>query len=80
VKEHDSRKLARKIAENCEQAQYLVSLLEKHPDLICIIRPVILNIVNFRFESKELDQTNIEAIDAFNNELVADMQLSGMEM
>jgi glutamate/tyrosine decarboxylase-like PLP-dependent enzyme len=77
-KEHGFIKLGEKIAENCEQAQYLVSLLEKHADLIRIVRPVTLNIVNFRFEPKILGEANVEMIDTFNNELVADMQLSGI--
>jgi glutamate/tyrosine decarboxylase-like PLP-dependent enzyme len=47
LKEHGTAKLGQKIAENCEQAQYLVSLLEKHDHLIHIVRPVPLNIVNF---------------------------------
>ena len=77
-KEHGLIKLGKKIAENCEQAQYFVSLLEKHADLIRIVRPVTLNIVNFRFEPKVLGEANVEMIDTFNNELVADMQLSGI--
>jgi len=52
LKEHGIIKLGEKIAVNCEQAQYLISLLEKHGD----------------------------PIDAFNNKLVADMQLSGIRV
>jgi glutamate/tyrosine decarboxylase-like PLP-dependent enzyme len=80
LKEHDILKLGQKIAENCEQAQYLVYLLEKHAHLISIVRPVILNIVNFRSEPKEFDEKNVEIIDALNNDLVADMQLSGIAL
>lgn len=78
LKEHGTAKLGRKIAENCEQAQYLVSLLEKHDHLIRIIRPVSLNVVNFRFHPIELSECNSEAIDIFNNELVSDIQLLGV--
>ena len=51
-------KLGEKIAENCQQAQYLASLLRKYEHFIRIIRPVTLNIVNFRLEPEELDKSN----------------------
>jgi aromatic-L-amino-acid/L-tryptophan decarboxylase len=78
LKEQGIVKLGEKIGENCEQAQYLVSILEKHADIIRIVRPVTLNIVNFRFEPKELSEADSEIIDAFNNELVSDMQVMGL--
>ncbi len=78
LKEHGTIKLGQKIAENCQQAQYLASLLEKHQHFIHIIRPVTLNIVNFRLEPEELDKSNSKFIDTFNNELLADIQLSGI--
>lgn len=77
-KKHGIVKLGKKIADNCKQAEYFVSLLERHDELICIILSITLNIVNFRFESKILSETNVEVIDIFNNELVADMQLCGI--
>lgn len=76
--EHGAIKLGRKMADNCEQAQYLVSLLEKHEHIIRIIRPVTLNVVNFRLEPDELDKADHELIDAFNTNLADDMQLSGI--
>jgi len=78
LKEHGTIKLGQKIADNCQQAQYLASLLEKYKHFIRIIRPVTLNIVNFRLEPEELDKSNPELIDTFNNELIADVQLSGI--
>ncbi|CAF0793862.1 unnamed protein product [Rotaria sp. Silwood1] len=78
LKEHGTIKLGQKIADNCQQAQYLASLLEKYQDFIRIFRPITLNIVNFRLEPKELDTSNNESIDVFNNELLADIQLSGI--
>ncbi|CAF2732089.1 unnamed protein product [Rotaria sp. Silwood2] len=78
LKEHGMKKLGEKIAENCEQAQYLVSLLEKHNSFVRIARPVVLSIVNFRFEPNELSKANPEVIDDFNNELMADIQVSGV--
>jgi glutamate/tyrosine decarboxylase-like PLP-dependent enzyme len=76
LKKHGIIKLGEKIPENWEQAQYVVSLLKKHDDHICIIRPVTLNIANFRFELKMPSEKNVKVINAFNNDLVADMQLS----
>ncbi len=78
LKEHGIRKLGQKIADNCQQAQYLASLLEKYPHFIRIIRPVTLNIVNFRIEPEEFDKSHVVYIDEFNNELLADVQLSGI--
>ncbi len=78
LKEHGTIKLGEKIAENCEQAQYLASLLEKYNGLIRTVRPISLNIVNFRFEPNEFVNANSQIIDDFNNELVADIQLSGI--
>ena len=78
LKEHGTVRLGEKIADNCRQAQYLVSLLEKYEDFIRIVRPITLNIVNFRLEPKELAALDDESIDTFNNELLADVQLSGI--
>ena len=76
LKEHGTLKLGRKISENCQQAQYLVSLLEKY-SFVRIVRPVSLNIVNFRLEPKQFIGVDSYLVDIFNNELVADIQLSG---
>jgi len=78
LKEHGTIKLGQKIADNCQQAQYLASLLEKYEYFIRIIRPVTLNIVNFRLEPKELDKYDDRFIDVFNNELLSDIQISGV--
>ncbi|CAF4616830.1 unnamed protein product, partial [Rotaria socialis] len=78
VKEHGIVKLGQKIADNCEQAQYLLSLLEKHEHVIHIIRPVSLNIVNIRFEPNEFNKTDNELNDMFNNQLLADIHASGI--
>ncbi len=76
LKKHGIIKLSEKIPENWEQAQYLVSCFKKHDDHICILRPVTLNIINFRFELKIPSEKNVEMINALNNDLVADIQLS----
>lgn len=78
LQEHGIIKLGKKIADNCEQTQYFVSLLEKHEDIIRIIRPITLNVVNFRLEPNELDKTDYELIDTFNTNLADDMQHSGI--
>jgi glutamate/tyrosine decarboxylase-like PLP-dependent enzyme len=62
----------------CEQAQYLLSLLEKHEHIIRIIRSVSLNIVNFRFQPEELDTNDDKLIDMFKNQLFVDIHASGM--
>lgn len=80
LKEHGIRKLGQKIADNCQQAEYLVSLLEKYEDFIHIIRPVTLNVVNFRLQPKEFDISNSESIDRFNNEVLTDIQVSGIAL
>ena len=78
LKTYGTRRFGEKIVDNCEQAEYLVSLLEQHPEIICIMRPVTLNIVNFRFEPETLDRSDHASMDDFNRELVADIQLSGV--
>ncbi|CAF1474923.1 unnamed protein product [Adineta ricciae] len=62
-KEHGIDKLGQKIADNCEQAQYFARLLEKHADIIHVLRPITLNTVNFRVIPKELDGDDHEIID-----------------
>ncbi|CAF4105267.1 unnamed protein product [Rotaria magnacalcarata] len=80
LKEHGIIKLGQKITDNCQQAQYLASLLRKHKEFIRILCPVILNIVNIRLEPEVegLDKLNDELIDLFNNELLADIQMFGI--
>lgn len=78
LKEHGVIKLGRKIADNCAQAQYLVSLLEKHPHSIRILRPSSLNIVNFRFEPEELNTADDLLMNSFNEELLKHIHLSGI--
>jgi aromatic-L-amino-acid/L-tryptophan decarboxylase len=75
LKEHGLVRLGEKIAENCQQAQYLASILEQHQPMIEVLRPVTLNIVNFRMRPVDL---NDELTDQFNADLLADVQLSGV--
>ncbi len=80
LKEHGTIKLGQKIADNCEQAQYLLTLLEKHHQIIRIVRPVSLNIVNFRVEPEELDKNDNQLINIFNDELLKDIHASGIAL
>ena len=78
LKEHGMIRFGEKIADNCRQAQYLGLLLSKYEQSIKVIRPITLNIVNFRFESDELkSRLTDEQIDQFNDEILADVQTSG---
>lgn len=78
LKEHGTVRLGEKIADNCRQAAYLASLLEKYNSFVRVIRPVTLNLVNFRLEPEELKAFDDVFIDEFNNELLADVQMSGV--
>ena len=77
IKEHGLVRLGQSIAANCDQAQYLVTLLSKY-DFIRVFTPVSLNIVNFRMEPHELKDANPEIIDIFNAELVDDLTEKGV--
>ena len=77
IKEHGIVQLGQSIAANCDQAQYLASLLAKH-NFIQVFKPVSLNIVNFRLEPSELKNFDAETIDIFNDELVSDLQERGI--
>ena len=80
IKEHGIKKLGRKINENCQQAQYLTSLLDKSGHFIRIFRPVLLNIVNFRFQPDEFNETDFENVNKFNEELLLDIQSTGFAL
>lgn len=76
LKQIGLRRLADKISENCQQVDHFVSLLENHKNLIEVVRPVRLNIVNFRFKPLISESS----IDEFNHELLIDSQISGFVM
>ncbi|UJR06671.1 hypothetical protein I4U23_010957 [Adineta vaga] len=78
LQEHGFIKKGKMIADNCQQTQYLVSLLEKYKQIIRIIYPVTLNVDNFRLEPDELNKNNHELIVIFNINLSDDMQRSGI--
>jgi glutamate/tyrosine decarboxylase-like PLP-dependent enzyme len=73
-KEHGTRKLARIIEQNCDQAQYLAKRVANEQALE-LMTPCSLNIVCFRVREPDLDET---ALDRLNEEIVADLQESGV--
>lgn len=75
MKEHGTRKLGRMIDQNCAQAQYLRGKILEHVELE-LLAPVQLNIVCFRFHPPGQDDPRL--LDRLNEELVADLQESGV--
>jgi glutamate/tyrosine decarboxylase-like PLP-dependent enzyme len=73
-KEHGARKLGQAIERNCEQAQYLARRVASEPELE-LLTPCTLNIVCFRAIAPDLDDA---ALDHLNEEIVADVQESGI--
>lgn len=65
-KEQGLTRIAEKISDNCQQAKYLTSLIERNSKFE-LMAPVALNIVCFRFiaagfEASELDKLNKEIV------------------
>jgi len=73
LKEHGVKKYGRLVAQNCEQAKYLESLVEREPEL-AMMAPVPLNIVCFRFAPEGLEDARADAI---NEEILYGLQESG---
>ena len=65
--EHGTEKLGRSISQNCEQAQLLTSLVDRHPNLERLA-PTALNITCFRYGSD----------NAINQEIVLQLQEQGL--
>jgi aromatic-L-amino-acid/L-tryptophan decarboxylase len=74
LKEHGTKRFGEAIAMNCRQAQYLVGLLRRCPNLELMNSPM-LNIVCFRFRPPDWSEA---AVDDLNEEIVADLQESGV--
>ncbi len=74
LKEHGTRRLARKIEDNCRQARTLASLVADHA-LLELMAPVPLNIVCFRFAPPG---ATAKTLDRINGEIVAELQESGV--
>ena len=56
-------KFARLIAQNLRQARYLKERVEATPELE-LLAPVPLNVVNFRYRAKGLDETALNELNA----------------
>jgi glutamate/tyrosine decarboxylase-like PLP-dependent enzyme len=73
LKEHGVSKYGRLVEQNCEQAKYLASLVERAPELE-LMTPASLNIVCFRFAPRGVDEGKLDAI---NEEILFGLQESG---
>ena len=76
LKEHGTKRLGAKIAENCRQARYLGELVERSPSLQ-LLALVTLNIVCFRFASPDLGGMAPALVDQINRDIVIELQESG---
>jgi len=74
IKEHGSKKYARIIQQNIDQAFYLGELIENSPELV-LSAPITLNIVCFRFVSPDL--TGL-ALDEVNKQISINLQERGI--
>jgi len=74
LKEHGVRKFGRVIQGNIDQAHYLAGLVEDSPHLKLAL-PVSLNVVNFRYIRKVVDD---ETLDEVNKEIEIELQERGI--
>jgi aromatic-L-amino-acid decarboxylase len=74
IKEHGSRKYARMIQKNIDQAVYLGELVTASPELE-LSAPVTLNVVCFRYVAAEVDDA---AMDEINKNIVVELQEQGV--
>ena len=74
IKEHGSRKFARLIQQNIDQANYLASLIESQPQLE-LVAAVVSNVVCFRFIVPGLDENTRNAL---NKEILVELQEQGI--
>jgi glutamate/tyrosine decarboxylase-like PLP-dependent enzyme len=83
LKEHGTRKYARMIQQNIDQARYLAELVDAAPELE-LAAPVPLNVVCFRYVGPGLDDAapkalnNNAALDALNKEILVELQEGGI--
>jgi aromatic-L-amino-acid decarboxylase len=74
IKEHGSRKYARIIQQNIDQALYLGELVNASPELE-LSAPVTLNVVCFRYVAPALDNAEL---DELNKRIVIELQEQGV--
>jgi glutamate/tyrosine decarboxylase-like PLP-dependent enzyme len=76
LKEHGAEKFGRLIRQNVDQVHYLAALVAETPELE-MLAPAPLNVACFRYTAEGLDD---EALDALNNELLLQLQESGLAL
>jgi aromatic-L-amino-acid decarboxylase len=74
IKEYGSKKYARIIQQNIDQATYLGELVKASPNLV-LTAPITLNIVCFRFVSSHADDAEL---DKANKQIAVDLQEQGI--
>jgi glutamate/tyrosine decarboxylase-like PLP-dependent enzyme len=74
IKEHGSRKYARMIQKNIDQAVYLGERVAASPELE-LSAPITLNVVCFRYVASDLDDA---ALDELNKQIVVELQEQGV--
>jgi aromatic-L-amino-acid decarboxylase len=74
LKEHGSRKYARIIQQNIDQALYLGELVNASPELE-LSAPVTLNVVCFRYVTPDMDDY---ILDELNKQIVIELQEQGV--
>jgi glutamate/tyrosine decarboxylase-like PLP-dependent enzyme len=74
LKEHGSRKYARMIQKNIDQAVYLGERVAASPELE-LSAPITLNVVCFRYVAPDLDDA---ALDELNKTIVVELQEQGV--
>jgi len=74
LKEQGSRKYARIIQQNIDQAVYLGELVRASPELE-LAAPVTLNVVCFRYVAHSL---NVDELDEVNKQIVVELQEQGV--
>ena len=74
LKEHGTRRLGELVERNCAQAQWLTERVKREPGLE-LLAPAAMNIVCFRVRVEGMTEAEL---DAFNEDVVADVQESGV--
>lgn len=74
IKAYGMDRLAEVVARNCRQANLLGRAVQSRDDLE-LLAPVSLNIVCFRYLSREIPDA---ALDQLNEDIVADLQIEGI--
>lgn len=74
IKEHGIKKYSRLIEQNIQQAKYLTELIKKE-DLLELLAPTSMNIVNFRYNN---GQSDVAILNKMNEEILLQLQEKGI--